>query len=103
MLISFLPFSEHTTEANGLEDPAKAAARIQRQEKAQKFFGTTPVAKPLLDVTNHQVGPSTSHSELSDIRTGHKNANWTLLFTVSSGLLSMYCMLIYDSFRYESR
>ncbi|KAJ6565605.1 hypothetical protein DFH09DRAFT_1363782 [Mycena vulgaris] len=69
-------------DADGVEDPAKAAARIQRGERAQKFFGTTSVAKPLLDTTNHQVGPSTSHSELSDIRSGHKNANWTLLFMV---------------------
>ncbi|KAJ7432083.1 hypothetical protein B0H11DRAFT_1940957 [Mycena galericulata] len=66
-------------EEQGLEDPVKEAARLLRLQKAQTMFGT---GKPLVEVTNHPVGPTTSARELSEIRLTNKSALWTLVYQV---------------------
>jgi hypothetical protein len=72
------------TENEGVLDPAKLAARDARAEKAQKSFG---IGKPLVDVTNHTVGATTSAAELQEIRVANKNADWTLIFQVRFSIL----------------
>ncbi|KAJ7030548.1 hypothetical protein C8F04DRAFT_1263844 [Mycena alexandri] len=61
----------------GLIDPDAEARRLARAEHAQTMFGTI---KPLVDVTNHSVGPTTSAQELAEIRTTNKPALWTIVY-----------------------
>ncbi|KAJ7658517.1 hypothetical protein B0H17DRAFT_1145548 [Mycena rosella] len=68
------------TEAKGLANEAKEAARRARAAQAQLSFKTG--SKPMVDVTNHVVGPSTSMAELQDIWTSNKSACWTLTYKV---------------------
>ncbi|KAF8194367.1 hypothetical protein K438DRAFT_2017448, partial [Mycena galopus ATCC 62051] len=68
-------------ESEGLEDPVKEAARRARADKAQSMFHLHK-PKPMMDLTNHPVGPTTPAQELSEIRISNKSACWTIIYTV---------------------
>ncbi|KAJ7137647.1 kinase-like domain-containing protein [Mycena filopes] len=54
--------------------------RIQRADRAQGMFNAG--TKPLVDVTNHKVGPTTSAQELTEIRGATKASRWTIIYQV---------------------